>query len=562
MLQFIQDNTDTSNALTGTYDPILVILSFLVAILASYCVLLISWRIRYSVHGKKRLAWLATGSLIFGTGVWAMHFLGMLAFELPLPVTYSLRLTIVSVLPVIIGTAVALVLIARNNITRIQVTAGGLMLGAGIGIMHFTGMAAMRVNAVMLYHPGMFVLSLLVVIFLAVLAVSIDRYILDRNRFSNLFAMTVSALILGFAVSGMHYTAMTTVVFLPTSDTVANQAVLNRLYLGLIILAVTLFIIGLAAITTLVESRFQKLTDNISLLSNRLFEAIESIRDGFLIFDSEGRLLIANSRFRDMYPEMSDVLVPGVTYETFLSCWASLQNTLPNGVSAEKFVQDQVDSLFTQGHSQEEWECQDRWLYIKESRTKTGDLVSIWSDVTQMKELQLELEKRAFHDTLTGLPNRDLFHDRLEKAIAKARRANYRIAVLFLDLDGFKPVNDQYGHKAGDITLQVIAQRLSSCIREADTVARLGGDEFAVLLEPEAERERTILVANRIRHAVKEPIEINQDTVSVGVSIGIHLDYCQDESAESFVRKADAAMYDVKEHGKNAIQFFGDPTLL
>jgi diguanylate cyclase (GGDEF)-like protein/PAS domain S-box-containing protein len=160
--------------------------------------------------------------------------------------------------------------------------------------------------------------------------------------------------------------------------------------------------------------------------------------------------------------------------------------------------------------------------------------------------LHTELVHAARHDELTGVPNRRLFHDRLKSALARARRNQGRIAVLYVDIDDFKQVNDSLGHTAGDLLLQAVAHRLQSSVREADTVARLGGDEFALLLEDVHVPEAASIVAEKIRGAISRPIDIEGRMLSVFPSIGIALFPDHGAGTEALMKHADKAMYQAK----------------
>ncbi|MCW2778532.1 MAG: Signaling protein ykoW [Frankiales bacterium] len=169
-------------------------------------------------------------------------------------------------------------------------------------------------------------------------------------------------------------------------------------------------------------------------------------------------------------------------------------------------------------------------------------------DVTERRALELELSHQAFHDTLTGLANRSLFADRVEHALVGSRRSGTGLAVLFLDLDGFKAVNDTLGHGAGDRLLTQVAQRLTGCVRPGDTVARLGGDEFAVLLEDLVDGDDGSDVATRIAEALRAPVALDGRDVLVRSSCGIAL-LRTDETADELMRNADLAMYRAKASG-------------
>ena len=178
------------------------------------------------------------------------------------------------------------------------------------------------------------------------------------------------------------------------------------------------------------------------------------------------------------------------------------------------------------------------------------------SDVTERKALEEEFVHRALHDPLTGLPNRALLVERLEHALARLARDEGRVAVLFLDLDGFKVINDSLGHETGDRLLVEAARRLEGCVRPGDTAARLGGDEFVVLLENVADEGEAIRVAERVAEALRPSFVLDGREVYVTASIGIALSRAPGERPRDLLRNADAAMYRAKEHGKARYALF------
>ncbi len=181
-------------------------------------------------------------------------------------------------------------------------------------------------------------------------------------------------------------------------------------------------------------------------------------------------------------------------------------------------------------------------------------------DVTERNAAQAEIERMAFHDQYTGLANRILFNDRLETGLRGRKRSRDTLAVLFLDLDHFKDINDALGHDVGDHVLAEVAERLRTHIREADTIARLGGDEFTVLLRGFREVQDAVVVAHKLQQALAMPMHIEGRELYVSASIGISLATAFDETAGELLRKADSAMYRAKENGRNTIQFY-DPEM-
>lgn len=188
---------------------------------------------------------------------------------------------------------------------------------------------------------------------------------------------------------------------------------------------------------------------------------------------------------------------------------------------------------------------------LRDADGQVTHYVSVFSDITERKHQQEQLERLAHFDPLTGLPNRALLADRLQQGLARAQRARQGLAVCFMDLDGFKAVNDARGHDAGDDLLAEVARRLQGGIRAGDTAARLGGDEFVLLLGGLHHPRECEDTARRVLHAVALPIEVEGHTVHVSASMGISVFPRDGSDAEQLLRQADQAMYQAKQHGRN-----------
>ncbi len=180
----------------------------------------------------------------------------------------------------------------------------------------------------------------------------------------------------------------------------------------------------------------------------------------------------------------------------------------------------------------------------------------VYLDITARKELEKQLEHQAFHDTLTGLPNRALFLDRLEHALARSERSTSGIAVLFLDLDRFKYVNDSLGHEVGDQLLVAVGSLLQGCVRPGDTVARLGGDEFTILLEDVERPDEAVYIAERITAGLRAPFTLGRHELYITTSIGIVFSSPERNRMSDLLRSADMAMYRAKSHGRARYEVF------
>jgi len=199
------------------------------------------------------------------------------------------------------------------------------------------------------------------------------------------------------------------------------------------------------------------------------------------------------------------------------------------------------------------------FLTIDALRDAAGEVthfVAVFSELGERILRERRLSHLAFHDDLTGLPNRTLFLDRLERAVSLARRKSAQLAVAMLDLDGFQVVNETFGHEAGDLLLEAASQRLKGCLRESDTVSRLGGDEFAVLLPFVEGAKGAMQTAQRLRAALVRPFILAGEEISIGASLGVALMASPTAEARALLAQADRALERVKRDGKGEIAFF------
>jgi diguanylate cyclase (GGDEF)-like protein len=183
-------------------------------------------------------------------------------------------------------------------------------------------------------------------------------------------------------------------------------------------------------------------------------------------------------------------------------------------------------------------------------------MVVVFRDVSLARQMAEQLAYQATHDALTGLPNRQLFVDRFEQTVAHVQRNKQRLALLFLDLDNFKQVNDNLGHAIGDQLLQQVAERLRHCVRAGDTVCRQGGDEFLVLIEAIDNPDQLLPLVEKLLATNAEPYQIKQHTLTLTSSIGISVYPDDGVEINDLVKHADAAMYAAKTSGRNCFQFF------
>jgi diguanylate cyclase (GGDEF)-like protein len=424
--------------MSGTYNDSLMLASFLVAAIASYVSLSMTGRIAAST-GRAAMWWLTGGACAMGFGVWSMHFIGMLAFRLPIAMGYDLLITGYSLLIAVGASAYALWMVTRPTLPSVQLLGGGTILGCGIAAMHYIGMAAMRIQPGIDYDPLWFALSLVIAIAASIAALWIS-FRLRSERHRHLLALRLAAsAVMGLAIAGMHYTGMAAARFPEGSICGAALAGgVSTQWLASLVGTSTFAILGIALVVSVLDRRLQERT----------------------------AVLVAS-----------------------------------------------------------------------------------------LAKANTELTHMALHDGLTRLPNRVLLEDRLNQAIETARRAKRRFAVMFIDLDGFKGINDAYGHQIGDRLLLQLSSNLMESLRSEDTVARLGGDEFVVITAIDAP-EDAANIADKLMQLASLPLEVDRNEIAVSASIGVAI-YPEDgRRAQDLLGNADAAMYAVKERGRNGYQLF------
>ncbi len=295
----------------------------------------------------------------------------------------------------------------------------------------------------------------------------------------------------------------------------------------------------------------QKRAEDLLRMNATVFD---TTTEGIMVTDADNRIKTVNPAFsRITGYEASEVV-------------GRDPSILSSGRQEKLFYQEMWETVAHQGHwSGEIWNRRKdgsvypQWLSIasiKDEKSRVSEYVAIFSDITQRKENEEQIRYQANYDALTGLPNRSLLQDRLSQAIMSAGREGWGLALLFIDLDKFKVVNDSFGHVIGDELLQMVAVRIKACVREVDTVARFGGDEFVVLLQDISEPEDAAKVASKIIGTVSEVFDLSSREIFVGASIGITL-YPEDaDTPDTLLQNADMAMYLAKDTGRNRFQFF------
>ena len=459
--------------LTSQYSFWGVLISVLIGAFASYVALDLAKRVQDEDRTTARMWW-AFGSIALGTGIWSMHFVGMLAFSLPIALGYTKLLTFLSWVAAVSVSAVALWVATSRLLTSARLLGGALAMGGGICAMHYIGMAALDMTIGIDWNPWLVTASALIAVSASAAALLIFFWLRAALPARALAYQAIAAVVMGVAISGMHYTAMAAANFprgaicLSAGSLSGNTLASIVAFLSVLLLALTLFA---------------------------------------SIFDVRRRL------------------------------------------------------------------------------TRSLEAAN-----TQLRAANEELQRTAFIDPLTRMPNRKLFEDRLAHAIGRLERnfvgttaawrrpdvsgswprpndtgvrhgpdfpadGRDKIGVLFVDLDGFKPINDSFGHAAGDKVLIEVGQRLCQAARPNDTVARLGGDEFVLLMENVEDPTECDRSANQLLEVLSAPLHIERHEVSISASVGIAL-YPDHGRLEDLLVHADAAMYAAKRAGGGGYMVF------
>lgn len=251
-------NTGMNMAMTSSYDMLLVVLSIIVAIVASYTALNLAGRVT-AAQGGSRTVWLLGGATAMGIGIWSMHFIGMLAFSLPVPISYDIGVTIFSMIAAIIASAIALFIVSRNEMGLTQLLLGGVLMGVGIGVMHYSGMWAVRVDATVSYDPVFFLLSVVIAVVVSVVALWLSFHLRNETGGIGLLQKGISAFVMGGAIVGLHYTAMMASNFMPTASSATAAAAsatgMNSSSLAWGVGIATLLVLGLALVSSMMSQR-------------------------------------------------------------------------------------------------------------------------------------------------------------------------------------------------------------------------------------------------------------------------------------------------------------------
>ena len=509
------------------HDPSMVILAGLACLLASITAVLLGDRASSST-GPARSAWIATCATAFAAGVWTTHFLAMLGFSLTAAATFSPSLCILSAIPILIASGAGFWIHARAPRSRSASLVAGMVIAIGIAVMHYTGMAAFHLSATLHFDPHFVVASLL----LCGLSTCLAMASLAKGR----WRMATALLWLG--VCGLHFTGMTAVSVGAWTGAEHVGGGIPRTVLAAATAAsgILIMLIGLAGF--LVD---QHLSRRLGTEARRFRQLADATFEGIVI-EQAGTITDVNAAMCALAGAPAGSLI-GRKVEDLLCGSRSdgVHMTVP---------QRECALVCADGTSLP--------VEVLNRQGETSDALRVIAvrDISERRAKDRQIQRLAHYDTLTGVANRQLFEIQLRQALALASRAGSGVALLCLDLDRFKWVNDTMGHPLGDQLLIRVAQRLLGTVREIDTVARLGGDEFAIIQAMAGEPGQAAEFADRIVTELALPYDIDGHQIVVGASIGIALFPDNGSTVQDLLKNADLAMYRAKQDGRGTWRYF------
>ncbi|MES1149468.1 MAG: EAL domain-containing protein, partial [Bradyrhizobium guangdongense] len=526
--------------LTAEHDWRLVALGGAVCLLASAAAISLFHRAR-AAQGIARVAWVGLDAAVSGCGIWATHFIAMLAYAPGEGAAYNIPVTILSLVFAIAVTFVGLS-IAVSATRKRFVALGGAIVGAGVAAMHYTGMMALEMPARVGWTTGTVAASILFGVVFGAIALCVAA------RRDDIRHSLGAAGLLTFAIVSHHFTAMGAVVLTPDLTMMTSGMSVAPGALSFLTASAAVGVIAIALVAALLDRRAKGELGHKQMV---LDTALENMSQGLCMFDADGKILLFNERYAAMLrrPDIQltgRLLLDVLQEEKVKGNWQGDPDQffaqLVNDARAGRTTTTIVNRF-------------ERSIRVVNQPMVGGGWVATFEDITEWLAAQEKISHMARHDALTNLPNRVLFHEQLEQGLRLAKPGD-QLAVLCLDLDHFKDINDSLGHPIGDALLKEVGRRLAACVGENDTVARLGGDEFAVVQLGTEEEAAATALAGRLVEVISAPYDIVDHQIVIGVSIGISLFPQDGDNPNELLKNADLALYRAKADGRGTYRFF------
>jgi diguanylate cyclase (GGDEF)-like protein len=521
------------NCIVNEHDFRLVGLAALICALASFTALTLLHHVRKS-SGQMRYVWLAVAATATGFGIWATHFIAMLAFSPGIPSGYNIALTALSLVAAIVLTGLGLGIAVSRSLPGLA-WLGGAIVGGGIAAMHYTGMAAFEIAGRISWDPVLVATSILLGAVIGALALSTGL------RGDAIKSRSQGALLLTVAICSHHFTAMGAVSIVPDPTVEVSTSALATSWLAIAVALASFAIIILALAGLALDIRDRRRAE---LEADRMRGLANAAVEGLIVCDGDFVATVNNS----------------------FAILANVSSEDATGVKLDSYFPDEVTRLKLLGRPNQPVEAQLRQaggsdvpveLILRpiEYAGKQHHAIAV-RDLRARNKAEQHIRFLAHHDALTGLPNRSSFSMKLDQEIEAALAAGERLAVLCLDLDRFKEVNDLFGHAAGDTLLQTVAKCVTGLLNQDQMMARLGGDEFAVILPGISGPSIAGRVAENILEALQAENVSSATAALISSSIGIAI--CPNDATDrqALLSHADTALYRAKMEGRGTYRFF------
>ena len=512
------------------HDLGLVVVAGFICLLASLTSFAILERVR--MGGARKLTWLLLAGFVAGTGIWSTHFVAMLAYQPNLPIGYDLNRTLLSVAIAILITGAGWFVATRP--ARWMALPAGTIIGAGIATMHYIGMTAMNVGGRLVWDETIVWMSVAVGIAFSTAAVAMER------RLSLPFTWR-PALLFTLAICGLHFIAMGAASIYPDPRIAVPDEAISSATLAVIVVAVALLIMTISFAVVVLD---RQLARNAAEEAHRLRTFANAAVEGLVVIDGE-RIIDANLSFLGLVGMPSNAVAGKGLAELFPEFKPETSSAVNDPAAIETRL------LRADGSS-----C-DVEVLLRHLDWGGSDLrVLVVRDITDRKEAAARIAHLAFHDALTGLPNRSVFASSLAAIADKAASDAEPVAVLCINLDRFKAVNDIYGHAAGDGLLVAVAQRLHATAGDAGLVARLGGDEFAVIQIGGTQPGHAGALAERLLNSLDRAFAIDGQDLRISASIGVAVFPADAQTPTELIKYADLALHRAKAEGRGTVCFY------
>lgn len=540
------------------HDLTLVLLAAAVCLVSTYaCVGLM--RHAQQAKGRMRLIWNGVSALAVGLGIWGTHFIAMLAFRPGITLAYDVPLTALSLLIAILvcGGGIALAVHSGKLIDRVL---GGATVGVGISVMHYTGIAAVMLEGDIVWDSGIVALSILGGMVLSALAFAVTTR-------SGWRSSALAATLLAIAICTLHFTSMSGADF---SNCLPMQGAteIDSLMLSILVAMTSLLVLAAAIGSIVLDEADRRRTakemarraadaQRVAEANERLNLALTHMGQGLALFDGDGRLLLHNQRLPALLG-LGQTNIVGVTLVEILKRTFSALSDEPEEASrrAADLAEEYTDMIQRGGGELVQLLGDDRALRIRHSPAAEGAWITTVEDISESRRNAAAIAHLAHHDSLTGLPNRARFISMLDGALGNLQTDEAeKLAVIAIDLNRFKDINDSCGHAAGDHVLRVVSERLKNDLKDGEIVARIGGDEFAAI-KPFTTMTALRDFLTRIEAALSGRVTYGTTVLNVSGSVGVAIAPDDGLDRSKLLNNADLALYRAKDDPDQRICYY------